>query len=623
MASGFDVAVDLEDYVSDAQSAASTLVFAVTDVTGPSFVELLDGDGAVLNRGTFVDNGGGVASRYSNVFASMGLYTVAFTVTDPDGNVARGSFQVAVDKGTLFVFEDETAGDLKLVDGGTGKIHDFSGIDGYEEDLRSCLSTGTIVFSRKIGAQYDLYAYLPAAGSLQTVASDPVRSETFVAEASGGQILFAKETTGGQTLHLYDPATQRTVNVATDPVDDLGAVLAGPGNIYYIRPNATGKGIYHFSMADGQVREVAATSSEALDLGLHAALANGDLAFWKLNASSYKDLYYYARSGQAYGVSTGNNSADSTFAEGTSVGHVLYTDGGSTVLRLYNSASRTNVAIEDGAVFDDDLGAGDYIVYTAAGALKYYRISTASAANTIVSATAVYKGKLSDDLTLVYFKSSDLHAHNLATADDDNISGSGAVLTGGFEAVLSNDDVVFFDSGNLRYFDASASDLAASTAVVRTVTDLGGSEAFEAALGGGKFVYSYNGRLYIWDAENGAAGASTTVDGAAGNTYLGCGSYSRASVAVASDATSVTTTVTTVSAYPVLFTRGGKLYTFRLITEIESTSVLDLSTQITTISGPTTTITADAEAVEAKLYSGVDVVSTSSTDVYKGTATVR
>ncbi len=583
--SGFEVSVDLGDYIADPDTADSTLTLTETSSWGGSF------------SGTV----------YTNTFDTMGTYTVTFKATDPDGKYSTGSFQVRLDKGVLFVYH--VSNDLRYVDGGTGYVKDFSGNDGYTEAWSGTLSDGKIVFKRTVGSQDDLYVYDPVTGELKTVADDSSKTETYVGGTSYGAILYSKGPAGSRDLYLYDPSTDQTTTVSDNSLDDLNACVGSGDDVYFERASATGqKDVWHYDTGTGELKAV---STSTYDEGIDRTLANGNLVYWRLNSNGYKDLYYYTTGGNSYTICTGNE--DDVSVGATSSSHVLYTKGGAG-LYVFNVSTMTSATIEStGTVtYKTSMGSGDYVIYELSGAIYAYRISTGTK-TTVASATASYKGKLSDDGTLVYAKSNDLFLFSLSTATATNISNTSGVSSD-FDAVLSNDDVVFTESGALKYWDYSA-----SSKVDVSTSD--GTESFEADMGGGKFCFSTtggSGNLYVWDTEAGSA--STVSTDTAADTYLGCGHVANTVTTVTTDSSAHTkTTVKKVTTKRVvLFSRGSTpdLYTFTLTTVVTTTTVEDTSTGTVT-SGPTTSTATTADSSPTR------VTETSSAETFVTAVTVE
>ncbi len=577
--------MDLGSYIADPDTADSTLTLTETSSWGGSF------------SGT----------TYTNTFDTMGTYKVTFTAADPDGHSSTGSFQVRLNKGVLFVYQ--VSSDLRYVDGGTGYVKDFSGNDGYSETWVGTLSDGKIVFKRTVGSQDDLYVYDPVTGELKTVAADPEETESYVGGTSYGAILYSKGDAGSRDLYLYDPSTGQTTTVSDNSLDDLDAHVGSGDDIYFERASSSGqKDIWHYDTGSGELKQV---SGSTYDEGISRTLPNGNLVYWRLNVNGTKDLFYYTTSGNSYTICAG--SEEDAVAGNTSAGHVLYTKGGAG-LYVFNVSSMSSATIESSGTVDykTSMGSGDYVIYELSGNLYAYRISTGT--KTTIHASAAYEGKLSDDGTLVYSSSNDLFTYVLSSGTATNISGTSGTASS-FDAVLSNDDIVFTESGALKYWDTSA-----STKVDVSTSD--GTETYKGDMGGGKFCFATtggSGNLYIWDTE---AGSGTTVSSdSAADTYLSCGHVTRTVTTVTTDTSAQTkTTVKKVSTKRVvLFSRGTTpdLYTFTLTTVVTTTTVEDTSTGTVT-SGPTSTTATTADSAPTRVTE-----TPSSAETYVTTVTVE
>ena len=584
--SGFEVSLDLGSYIADPDTADSTLTLTETSSWGGTF------------SGT----------TYTNTFDTMGTYEVTFKAVDPGGKYSTGSFQVQLNKGVLFVYH--VSNDLRYVDGGTGYVKDFSGNDGYAETWSGTLSDGKIVFKRTVGSQDDLYVYDPVTGVLETVAADSTETETYAGGTSYGAILYSKGPAGSRDLYLYDPSTDQTTTVSDNTLDDLNPNVGSGDDVYFERASATGqKDIWHYDTGTGELKNVTAST---YDEGIDRTLPNGNLVYWRLNVNGTKDLYYYTTGGNSYTICAG--SEEDAVVGNTSSSHVLYTKGGAG-LYVFNVSTMASSTIESSGTvtYKTSMGSGDYVIYELSGALYAYRISTGTK-TTVAAATAGYQGKLSDDATLVYSRSNDLFTYVLSTGTAVNISNTSGVSSS-FDAVLSNDDIVFTESGALKYWDYSASSKV-------DVSTSGGTETYKGDMGGGKFCFATSGGsgdLYIWDTEAGSA--ATVSNDAAADTYLACGHVARTTTTVTTDTAAHTkTTVKKVSTKRVvLFSRGATpdLYTFTLTTEVTTTTVEDTSTGTVT-SGPTTTTTTTADSAPTRVTE-----TASSSETYVTTVTVE
>ncbi len=583
--SGFEVSVDLGSYIADPDTADSTLTLTETSSWGGSF------------SGT----------TYTNTFDTMGTYEVTFKAVDPDGHSSTGSFNVRLNKGVLFVYH--VSNDLRYVDGGTGYVKDFSGNDGYTEAWQGTLSDGKIVFKRTVGSQDDLYVYDPITGDLKTVADDSEEDETYVGGTSYGAVLYSKGSAGSRDLYLYDPSTGQTTTVSDNSLDDLNAHVGSGDDIYFERASSTGqKDIWHYDTGSGELKAV---STDSHDEGIDRTLPNGNLVYWRLNVNGTKDLYYYTTSGDSYTICAG--SEEDAVAGNTSSSHVLYTKDGAG-LYVFNVSTMASASIEtSGTVtYKTSMGSGDYVIYELSGNLYAYRISTGT--KTTVASSASYEGKLSDDATLVYSASNDLYTYSLSSGTAVNISSTSGTASS-FDAVLSNDDIVFTESGALKYWDTSA-------ATKKDVSTSDGTETYKGDMGGGKFCFATtggSGNLYIWDTE---AGSATTVsDDTAADTYLSCGHVSRTVTTVTTDSSAHTkTTVKKVTTKRVvLFSRGSTpdLYTFTMTTVVSTTTVEDTSSGTVT-SGPTTSTTTTADSSPTRVTE-----TASSAETYVTTVTVE
>jgi hypothetical protein len=173
-----------------------------------------DREGSAL---TYAVTGGGGAfagSVYSNTFATMGVYTVEFTVTDGT-KVTTGSFDVRVTEGSFVVVKEDQSGVL-LLDSRTNGIVRVAGATSTPTFVTG-LADGRLVYG-KAGATGDqLWVFDPMARTNTQLTPAADGDLVYEAKTSDGRILYTEVGSVETTLHMFNPRTglDREIAVGT------------------------------------------------------------------------------------------------------------------------------------------------------------------------------------------------------------------------------------------------------------------------------------------------------------------------------------------------------------------------------------------------------------------------
>lgn len=311
-----------------------------------------------------VTAGGGdfLGSAYSNIFPTMGHYTVQFTVTDAAGKQSASAFDVDVTTGDYVVVREGASG-LLLGDTNSNELLRISGAASGPQYAVG-LSDGRAVYQN--GNPRQLWIFDPMARSNVRLAANTTGDVTYLAKTADNRIVYTTEGTT-RRLHVYNPRTQLTRSIAEN-VPATGAVLVGAGDlIYFTLLDGVQGDVRVYDPAADTVTTIAATE---FDERLSGVLPNGGLVFSRIGANGEHDLFYW-KSGiglvEVASTVTALDSLDKAFATAGSANQVVFTgtDGTTTGLWSWSPLDDSLTAISTGthAAFAA-IGAGNEVLYT-------------------------------------------------------------------------------------------------------------------------------------------------------------------------------------------------------------------------------------------------------------------
>ncbi|MCU0864914.1 MAG: hypothetical protein MUC36_14080 [Planctomycetes bacterium] len=328
---------DLGGYVSDREG--SPLTYAVTD-GGGSFA----------------------GSIYSNTFATMGDYTVAFTVSDGSKTTAA-SFPVRVTQGNFVVVREDNDG-LLLLDSRTEAFVRVASA-ASSPTLVDGLGDGRLVY--QLGsAPLQLWVFDPLTRQNTRVVETATGDVIYRATTADGKLLFTTGSGNDMRLFYYNPSTGFTRDVAQDLLGSLTVVVDSDGIVFF-EVGVNGQAdIYAYDPTED---EVFAVGTAATDEQIQAAVPSGGVVFTRLGTGGEADLFCYRTSAGLVELGTevsGLPTRNKVFHVCGTLDQVVFSaqNGGDTDLFAWNAANGQTTTVASGGVYAYDLlGAGNELVY--------------------------------------------------------------------------------------------------------------------------------------------------------------------------------------------------------------------------------------------------------------------
>jgi hypothetical protein len=504
---GATLTLDVSTYVTDREGG--TMTYSV-----------LSGGGAFTN------------STYSNVFDTLGTYTVQIRVTDTSNRVSDGSFSVKVSTANLAAVRVDNAG-LDLLDVDTQKFVSITS-NGNPPSVATTLARGEVVYQLDMGGNNQLWMFDTFNRHSIRIGGNLPGSVTYRAKTSDGKLVFTAATGADSDLYLYNPATTLVREISAQPGQFDGNPMVNSGDlVFYERGNAGQADVYYYDPTTDTSSPVATGPTEE---HLQAVLPDGAVVLSRVGGGGESDLWYF-RTGTGL-VEIGSDLSSTvqnqtkTYRGCTSTAMVVFevTAASSIDLYMWNPATGASRPIAT-TVGKDDLfvavTAIDDVVYKTVQSgsdddLFVYRWAT-NASTTIANTTdgEDYVGKLSNGdviwqrlvtadgaLDLFHFHQGSGTSTAIATAGTDDYT---------FKAVLANDKVVYRQDAVtplLKLYDP------VGMASVTVAT--GNAPEFLADAGGGDFLFrqtvSSQLDLFFWHE---SAAAVVTVSNTAGDDVYG------------------------------------------------------------------------------------------------------
>ncbi len=489
--------LDLASYVADRETGA--LTFAVTS-----------GGGAFTG------------SAYSNLFDTMGEYTVAFTVSDGTKTTA-GSFAVRVTSANLVTVREDASG-LLLLDSATNAFVRVAGAT-TTPSLATGLADGRLVYQLGAPAGQQLWIFDPLTRTNTRIAATATGDVIWRARTSDNKIVYSTGTANDMTLFFYNPTTGVAREINQGALSTLTVGVNSSDLVFYeVGVNGQADIYYYDPSEDDSFAVGTATTNEQL----LAVLPNGGVVFARVGVGGETDLFFWK-------VDTGlvEIGADISALDTRNKIYNACGSGSQVVFTAQNGVNNELFSWNPGNGQTTTIAAGTYNVFAAIGSgneVVYNRVVSGTEIDAYFfdpdSATAAtirdagdisfVVGVSSDGTTSWAFvrpsgTSSSLLAVSLVgTPATQTWAAGGAVAT--TIGVLANGDVVAQrqDGTAINAFDVSAGTWGAAI--------VGAGLSFEGdGIDAGDFVYTVTASsqtdLSMWDA---SAGNPVVVSNTAG-----------------------------------------------------------------------------------------------------------
>ena len=434
-----------------------------------------------------VDSGGGnfAGTTYTNTFATMGTYTVAFTVSG-GGKSTQGSFVVNVTSGTFAAVREETTG-LLLLDTDTEKFVRITA-NTSTASFATAFGDGKLVYHLAVGGQNHMWVFDPFTRSNTRIGDELVGSVDFRTATSTELMVFTATSGLDSNLYTWNPLNSLVREVsAADGEFDGNPMVNGSDLVFYERGNGGQRDIYYY---DPDSDTSTAVSIHPTDERLQTVLANGAVVFSRVGGNGETDLFY--------------------FKQGTGTVEV---GGDVSALDVLDKGWQGQ-------------GSGSQVVFSVSNGpnTELYEWNPAGGASTAIATlgTAAFEAVTDSDEVVwrdeVSGADHDLHLFDLTDSSTATILDSGDVLT--FRAVThdgTDSFVVFEDATN-----AARIYVYNTTSAVTTQINAGGAVDWTANLGNGDFVFSRGDGLAVAVFDLSALTTSFTANGTA-VTFAGGG----------------------------------------------------------------------------------------------------
>lgn len=479
-----------------------------------------DREGATLTYAVTTGGGSFTGSTYSNTFATMGDYTVAFTVTD-GVQTTTSDFEVRVTSADFAVVREDNSG-LELLDTATNGFVRVAAST-QSPSLGAGLADGRLVY--QLGNPAQLWVYDPMARQATRLGADSAGAVIYRARTSDSKFVYTDGPSGDMTLVFYNPTTGVAREFAQGALGSVDVLVNVADLVFYEVGVAGQADVYSYDPAED---ETVAIGTAATDEQVQAVLPNGACVFTRVGGGGETDLWYY-RVGTGL-VEIGLDVAaldtrNKTYHACGTGSQVVFTalNGGNREIFFWNPATGQTTTIAAGAdqVYDA-IGAGNEVVYhTVVGAgehdVYFHDLDTGTAAtvrnsNDVTSVRAVSSdGSTAWAILGASGTTTSVFAVSLVGAPSTQTWAAGGTVATTV-GVLANGDVVGerTDGTRLCLFDVSAGTW--NAAIVGTGLSFEGD-----GLAAGDFVYTVTANaqvdLSMWDA---SAGNSVVVSNTTG-----------------------------------------------------------------------------------------------------------
>ncbi|MEO6596344.1 MAG: hypothetical protein ABIP94_16465 [Planctomycetota bacterium] len=323
-----------------------------------------------LNVGNYVSDSGGVpltysvsagggsftGSIYSNMFDTMGEYTVEFTVSD-GAKTTSGSFAVQVTSAKLVVVREDSSG-LLLLDSATNALVRITGAS-VTPTLATGLSDGRLVYQLAGPAGQQLWIFDPLKRLATRVAATAAGDVVYRAKTSNNRLVYTTGTSNDMTLFFYSPSTGLSREITQGALSTLTVAVNSSDLVFYEVGSSGQADVYYYdpSRDDSFAVGIGATDEQIL-----AVLPNGACVFSRVGGGGETDLF-------SYRVATGLVEIGSDMAALDTRNKVYHAFGTSSqvVFSAQNGANNELFSWNPATGQTTAIATGNYDVYVAIG----------------------------------------------------------------------------------------------------------------------------------------------------------------------------------------------------------------------------------------------------------------
>ncbi|MBK8098830.1 MAG: hypothetical protein IPK26_17085 [Planctomycetes bacterium] len=318
-------------------------------------------DGAPLTFAVAAGGGSFTGSVYTNTFATMGEYTVEFTVTN-GAKTSTGTFDV-----------DVTAADLSAIqEGDTGLfLHDARSnqflrvaADVTEPTFVADLANGAMVYSRTGASGAQLWVFDPFTRRNTRLSATATGDLTYEGKGSDSRVYYSVVDSGQVELHVYNSRSGGDRVLATSA--EVEVTVASDNRAYVELGVGSNGDVKVYDPATDEVDDVAVGSTEERVVGTGT---DGAVVITRVNADTGEtDLFWHSPTAGLVEIGTDVAAIatdDKTWHATDSEGRIVFAADGEVFAWDPTSASTTNLSSEYGAGADDEfaaLAAGNQVV---------------------------------------------------------------------------------------------------------------------------------------------------------------------------------------------------------------------------------------------------------------------
>ena len=246
-----------------------------------------DREGGTLTYSVTSGGGSFAGSTYSNTFDTMGVYDVAFSVSD-GLKTEDGTFRVRVTAANFAVVREDQSGLLLLDTATTSQLRVAAAT--ATRSLAAGLADGRVVYQIAAGNGRQLWIVDPLTRTNSRIAATASGDVTYRARTSDGRLVYTTGTGDDQRLYFYNPATGVSRDVAQGVLSTV-TVLVNAADLVFYEVGVNGQAdVYAYDPSED---EVFAVGVAATDEQLQAVLPNGGVVFSRVGGGGEADLFYY------------------------------------------------------------------------------------------------------------------------------------------------------------------------------------------------------------------------------------------------------------------------------------------------------------------------------------------
>lgn len=330
---------------------------AVFSVSLAGFVT--DPEGDPLTYAVLSGGGAFVGPTYSNMFDTLGTYTVQFMVADNKGKTATGTFTVTVNTANLAVVPE--GDNLLLLDSDTEQLVTVTSSTGFTDTFRATLTKGHVIYQRTNGSQR-LFVFDPNTRLTATLGNSPASDAVYITQTADHRVVFTRAATA--TPADTDLFIWNSLNGLISPISAAGGVADGnpfvtsTSLVYY--QTGTPSDVYRF---DPTTNASTLVASGATAETLNAVLPNDGVVYSRVGGGGELDLFYYTIAGGEVEVGADLGATilgqTKTYRGTTSSSQVVFEVTGATDLDIYiwDPAIGASTTVLATAALDDNVAA--------------------------------------------------------------------------------------------------------------------------------------------------------------------------------------------------------------------------------------------------------------------------